>query len=132
VRDFYARYFIGRTPQGIRLELLSRTADADRVVDEMLISFTHDIEMPWMLPGIAPTGRRVEIAVVAVIGFRDGKVDSEHIYWDQASVLVQIGKLDPEGLPIAGAGTARKAVDKTLSSNALMRDLWRRSAGKPI
>jgi len=126
VRDFYARHFIGRSPQDIRLELLSRTADADRVVDEMLVSFTHDIEMPWVLPGIAATGRRVEIPFVAVIGFRDGKVESEHIYWDQASVLAQIGLLPSSGLPVLGARQAKALLDPAVPLNTLLTSTDRR------
>jgi len=120
VRDYYARHFIGRTPQDLRLEPLSRTVDAERVVDEMVVSFTHDIEMPWMLPGIAPTGRRVEIPLVAVVAFRDGKVASEHIYWDQASVLAQIGLLPSSGLPVLGAGQAKALLDPAVSLNTLL------------
>src|SRR5262249_34064664 len=65
VRDFYARHFIGRSPQDTQLQLISRTCDDERIVDEMIMSFTHDVEMPAMLPGIPPTGRRVEIPLVA-------------------------------------------------------------------
>jgi carboxymethylenebutenolidase len=125
VRDFYAWQFIGGTPQDIRLALLSRTADAERVVDEMLISFTHDVEMPWMLPGIAPTGRRVEIPLVAVIGFRNGKIDSEHIYWDQASVLAQLGLLPAFGLPILAA-QAKALLDPAAALNTLLTPAGRR------
>jgi carboxymethylenebutenolidase len=105
---------------------------ADQLVDEMLFSFTHTSVIDWMLPGIAPTGKRVEIALVAIVRFRDGKVAHEHIYWDQASVLVQIGLLDPALLPVAGVETARKVLDKTLPSNAMMRAAWDTSEGKPI
>ena len=84
-----------------------------------------------MLPGVAPTGRRVEVPLVAIVKFRDGKVAHEHIYWDQASVLVQIGLLDPAGLPVAGVETAKKVADKSLPSNTLMKK-WAASAGKPI
>jgi carboxymethylenebutenolidase len=90
------------------------------LVDEMVIRFTHDIEMDWMLPGIAPTGKRVEVATAAIITFRDGKLYNEHIYWDQASVLVQLGLLDATTLPVAGVETARKVIDPTLNSNQLM------------
>ena len=68
-----------------------------------MISFTHDVEIPWVLPGVAPTGRRVVVPLVAVVGMRDGLIDSEHIYWDQASVLAQVGLLDPTDLPVTGA-----------------------------
>lgn len=125
VRDFYAQHFIGRTPQDLQLELLSRTADAERLVDEMLVSFTHDIEMPWMLPGIAPTGRRVEIPVVGVIAFRDGKIDREHLYWDQASVLAQIGVLPSAGLPVLAAGQARALLDPAVPLNTLLASTGR-------
>jgi carboxymethylenebutenolidase len=90
------------------------------VVDELLFSFTHTTEIPWMLPGVAPTGRRVEVPLLAVIKFRGNKLYHEHIYWDQASVLVQVGLLDPALLPVAGIETARKLLDETLPSNTLL------------
>lgn len=97
----------------------------------MLFRFTHTCEVDWMLPGVAPTGRRVEAPLVAIVRFVDGQVAHEHIYWDQASVLVQIGLLDPAGLPTAGAATAQKVRDQTLPSNELMPS-WASSAGKPL
>ena len=118
-------------PADTELVPTSRTVGADQVVDEMLFKFTHTSEIDWMLPGIKPTGRRVEIPVVAIVRFVDGKVAHEHIYWDQASVLVQVGWLDPAGLPVAGAETARKVADNTRPSNKLMTR-WAASAGKPI
>jgi len=128
---FYQYHFIPRTPKDTRLIPISRTIGADRVVDEMLFCFTHDMEIDWMLPGIPPTGRYVEIPLVAIVCFRGDKLYHEHIYWDQASVLVQIGKLDPGGLPIAGAETARKLIDEALPSNSLMKS-WATSKGKPV
>ena len=83
--------------------------------------FTHDIEMDFMLPGIPPTGKRVELPVAVVAQFREGKLAHEHIYWDQATVLVQIGLLDPKGLPVTGVEQARKVLDKSLPSNRLMK-----------
>jgi carboxymethylenebutenolidase len=121
---FYAHHFIGANPPDTRLVPITRTVGADRVVDEMLFCFTHTCEIDWMLPGLAPTGRSVEVPLVAIVQFQDGKVAHEHIYWDQASVLVQIGVLDPRGLPVAGVATARKVVDKTFPSNGLMES-WR-------
>jgi carboxymethylenebutenolidase len=118
---FYAEHFIPKCPKDTRLVPFSRTIGADRLVDEMLFCFTHDIEIDWMLPGIAPTGRPVEIPLVAIVNFRGDKLYHEHIYWDQASVLVQIGLLDPAGLPVAGVETAKKLVDETLPSNTLMK-----------
>ena len=126
---FYAQHFIPKTPADTRLVPVSRTIGADRVVDEMLFCFTHDIEIDWMLPGVAPTGRYVEIPLVAIVRFRGDKLYNEHIYWDQASVLVQIGLLDPAALPIAGAETARKLLDESLPSNTRMRR-WTESAAR--
>jgi carboxymethylenebutenolidase len=128
LKRFYANHFIPKTPKDTRLVPISRTIGADRVVDEMLFCFTHDIEIDWMLPGIAPTGKYVEIPLVAIINFRGDKLYHEHIYWDQASVLVQIGLLDPKSLPVAGIETAKKIVDETQPSNTLMKR-WKESEG---
>jgi carboxymethylenebutenolidase len=132
LKRFYKYHFIGGNPPDTTLTPISRTVGTDRVVDEMLFRFTHTSAVDWMLPGVAPTGRMVEVALVAIVQFQDGKLVHEHIYWDQASVLVQVGLLDPAGLPVAGAEAARKVVDKSLPSNALMQETWDRSAGKPI
>jgi len=94
---------------------------ADQLVDEMIFKFTHTMRMDWMLPGIPPTGKRVEVPLVAIVRFRGDKLAHEHIYWDQASVLVQLGLLDPARMPVAGIETARKVLDNTLPSNALMQ-----------
>ena len=131
LKRFYKYHFIGGNPPDTTLTPVSRTVGADQIVDELVFSFTHTSEIDWMLPGIAPTGRKVAVPLVAIVKFVDGKVAHEHIYWDQASVLVQIGKLDPKGLPVAGAETAAKVTDNKLPSNALMRR-WKESAGKPI
>jgi carboxymethylenebutenolidase len=131
LKRFYKYHFIGGNPPDTALTPVSRTVGEDQLVDEMIFSFTHTSEIDWMLPGIAPTGRKVEVPLVAIVKFRDGKVAHEHIYWDQASVLVQIGKLDPAGLPIAGAETAGKVTDTKQPSNKLMRR-WASSEGKPI
>ena len=120
LQEFYSKHFIPIMPADTEIVPISRTIGSERLVDEMIFRFTHDIEIDWMLPGIAPTGKRVECATVAVITFRDGKLFNEHIYWDQASVLVQLGLLDPATLPVAGVETARKVMDPTLPSNQLM------------
>ncbi|HYZ34606.1 MAG TPA: dienelactone hydrolase family protein, partial [Crenalkalicoccus sp.] len=126
---FYRHHFVHANPADTRLIPVSRTIGADRVVDEMLFCFTHDREINWMLPGIPPTGRKVEIPLVAIIHFRGDRLFNEHIYWNQASVLVQIGVLDPAKVPaVAGVETARKLLDPSLPSNTLMRR-WERSAG---
>lgn len=121
LREFYATHFIPKMPPDMEMTPISRTIGKDQVVDEKVISFTHTIEMDWMLPGIAPTGRRVEIPLVVIVRFRDGKLAHEHIYWDQASGLAQLGLLDATKLPVAGVESARKALDPSLPANALIR-----------
>ncbi len=108
LREFYSKRFIPAMPPDTRLEPVSRTVGGDQLVDEMIFSFTHTCEMPWMLPGVAPTNRKVEVPLVAIVKFRDGKLAHEHIYWDQASVLKQIGLLEGVALPVYGVETARK------------------------
>jgi hypothetical protein len=107
-------------PPDVDLLPVSRTVGESCLVDEFIVRFTHTTRMDWMLPGIEPTGRAVEIPTVAIVQFQEDKLVHEHIYWDQASVLVQLGLLDPDGLPIAGAETARKVLDVSLPSNTLM------------
>ena len=120
LHHFYTHHFVNSNPPDTALVPISRTVGATQVVDEMLFSFTHTTEIPWMLPGVAPTGKRVEVPLLAVVKFRGDKLCHEHIYWDQASVLVQIGLLDPKLLPVAGVETARKLLDESLPSNTLM------------
>jgi len=108
VKRFYSEEFIGRFPEDIQLTQLSRTVGGNHVIDELILSFTHDVEIPALLPGVAPTGKSVELALVVVMGFEGDKVAHEHIYWDQASLLVQVGLLDPSGLPVTGAAQAAK------------------------
>ena len=129
LKRFYKHHFIPKTPQDTTLIPISRTIGEGILVDEMLFCFTHDIEIDWMLPGVKPTGKYVQIPLVAIVKFRGDKLYNEHIYWDQASVLVQIGVLDPKGLPVAGVETAKKLVDEKLPSNTLMKN-WASSEGK--
>src|SRR6267143_3364005 len=120
LREFYSKRFIPQMPPDTEMTPVSRTIGGDQLVDEMVFKFTHSIPMDWMLPGISPTGKHVEVPLVAIIRFRDGKLAHEHIYWDQASVLVQIGLLDPARLPVVGIESARKVLDPTLPANVLM------------
>jgi carboxymethylenebutenolidase len=120
VRSFYSRYFIGHWPSDMAIKPISRTIGQGRVVDEFVVSFTHDMSMPAILPGIAPTGRNVVLPFVVIMGIVDDKITYEHIYWDQASMLVQIGILDPEGLPVCGREQAARLLDPTLPSNTLI------------
>jgi carboxymethylenebutenolidase len=120
LREFYSKRFIPQMPPDTEMTPVSRTIGEDQLVDEMVFKFTHSIRMDWMLPGIPPTGKRVEVPLVAIVRFRDGKLAHEHIYWDQASVLVQIGLIDPAKLPVAGVESARKVLDPSLPANTLM------------
>jgi carboxymethylenebutenolidase len=120
VRDFYEHHFIGQWPDDTQIQPISRTVGEDQVVDELLMTFTHDRVLEIMLPGIEPTGRRISIPVVVVVCFRGGKVHHEHIYWDQASVLVQAGLLDPERLPVVGSEQAESLLDQARSKNELL------------
>ena len=120
LQEFYGQRFIPQMPPDIENLLLSRTVGADRIIDEMLLRFTHTVPMDWILPGIPPTGKRVEAPLIACIHFREGKVASEHIYWDQASVLAQVGLLDAAHLPVVGSEQARKALDPTFPANHLI------------
>jgi carboxymethylenebutenolidase len=111
LRGFYSRDFIPVMPPDTATHLVSRTVGENQLVDELIFSFTHTQEMPWMLPGVAPTNRHVEVALVAIVQFREGKLVHEHIYWDQASVLQQIGLLNDPSLPVCGAESAHKVLN---------------------
>ena len=133
---FYRDYFLADQLPIFHLRLISRTVGVDRIVDELYIQFKHTIDMPWVLPGVKPTNKKVEIIVVSIVGMRGGKVWSERIYWDQASVLFQVGLLDPdqvpeeakkkglEMLPVAGSEAARKVMDFESEDTNDMIDDW--------
>jgi carboxymethylenebutenolidase len=124
VRAFYRDHLIGKFfPPDVTMTDVSRTVGEDRIVDELVISFTHTAPIDWMLPGVAPTGKSVEVALVVIAGVAGDKISYEHIYWDQASVLVQIGLLDPTGLPVVGAEGARKVLDPSLPGRASLASL---------
>jgi carboxymethylenebutenolidase len=120
VREFYGSHFIGQWPEDTEVKSVSRTIGENQVVDELLMTFTHDRQLDIMLPGVAPTGRKMAVPVVVVVGFVDGKVNHEHIYWDQATVLVQAGLLDPSGLPVAGSEQADALLDQGQPKNELI------------
>ncbi len=120
LREFYSKRFIPQMPPDTSMTAVSRTIGIDRVVDEMVFEFTHTIKMDWMLPGVEPTNKQVKIPLIVVVHFRDGKLAHEHIYWDQASVLVQIGLIDAGKLPVAGVETAEKVLNPKLPANELM------------
>lgn len=131
LRRFYKHHFLPSTPPDAELVPISRTIGADRLVDEFVFRFKHDREIDWLVPGISPTNKDVEIPMVGIICFRGDKLYNEHIYWDQASVLVQLEVLDPHELPIAGSETAAKLIDESRPSNELM-PRWKESEDKSL
>jgi hypothetical protein len=145
LKRFYRDYFLRSCPPSLHMRLISRTIGADRIVDEIYFNFKHTCQMPWILPGVAPTNEKVEIVVVSIVGFRAGKIWSERMYWDQASVLFQVGLLDPEEvpkefkkakgddedgdeglemLPVSGSEAARKVMDVESEEFNDMIDDW--------
>jgi carboxymethylenebutenolidase len=106
VRQFYAEQMLPNLPPDLELESVSRTFGENRIVEEYVIRFTHTLRMDWMLPGLAPTNRRVEFVMAGIVGFQGGKVATEHLHWDQATVLTQLGVLE---LPVAKAGLGSAA-----------------------
>jgi carboxymethylenebutenolidase len=119
VRDFYANHFVSQFPPDIEIVSVSRTIGQGQVVDELIMRFTHSIRMEWLLPGIPPTGNRVEVPFVAIVRFEGDKIAHEHLYWDQASVLVQIGLLD-RTLPVRGGEITAHVLNPTQPMNELI------------
>jgi carboxymethylenebutenolidase len=111
VYNFYKNHFIGKMPADTKIVRISRTIGKDQVVDELIISFTHDREVEYMLPGVSPTGKYITLPHVVIMNFKDGKIVHEHIYWDQASLLVQVGLLDPRLLPVTGQEQAKRLLE---------------------
>ncbi|TFY83995.1 hypothetical protein EWM64_g5 [Hericium alpestre] len=129
---FYKYHFTQVSPPDTEMITVSRTVGADRIIDEMIFKGTHTTEIDYLLPNVKPTGKPFEIALVGVVAFRGDKLTFEHIYWDQASLLVQLGLLDPTGLPVPGVEAAQKVLDPFgLPSNTLM-PRWKESDGLSI
>lgn len=121
VRAFCRDHLVGKVfPPDVKMEQVSRTLGDSQIVEELFITFTHTTPIDWLLPGVAPTGKPVAMAVAVIVGFKDGKISHEHVYWDQAGVLVQVGLLDPTDLPVSGGESARKVFDPTLPAQRIM------------
>src|SRR5262245_44781015 len=132
VHEFYGKYFLPQIPPDMEMVPVSRTIGQGRLVEEMVARFTHTIPMDWMLPGIPPTGKRVEVAMLVVVQFDGSKLAHEHLYWDQASVLVQLGLLQQEGLPVVGAEGARSVLDRSIPLNELIRQCMASRGEGPV
>lgn len=99
MRSFFSHIFVPAGPTSQHLRLLSRTVGADRIVDELSLSFSHTAEVPWLLPNVKPTDRDIKVIIVVVATFCADKIVHQSLYWDQADVLVQAGLLDPSLVP---------------------------------
>ena len=130
VRHFYANHFLSQIPPDMEMVPVSRTIGQGRVVDELIMRFTHSIRMDWLLPGIPPTGKRVELPFVVIVQFQGDKVAHEHLYWDQASVLVQVGLLD-RTLPVRGGETAAQVLNPTQPMNELIHRALNKTGDSP-
>ena len=129
--DFYANHFLNPIPPDMEMVAVSRTIGQGRVVDEQIMRFTHSIPLDWVLPGIAPTGKRVKLPFVVIVQFEGDKLAHEHLYWDQASVLVQVGLLDRK-LPVRGGETAAQVVNPTQPMNELIRRASKKTSDSAV
>lgn len=111
VRRFYAEEFFPHNPTDMKVTTVAQTVADSVLIDESVISFTHDNTMDWMLPGVPATGRYVEFAFVGIISFEGGKIKSERLYWDQGSVLLQLGVIAPGVPALRGAESAKLLID---------------------
>jgi len=140
--SFYRDHFIFDNPDDTQLELISRTVGVDRVIDEFIFNFTHDKVIDWLIPGIPPTGKHVRVPFTSVVNIRGDRLYHEHIAWDQATILRQLGLMPeylpfpydlPDGrkpakgkrfeyrVPTAGVETALKLVDESsVESNEML------------
>jgi carboxymethylenebutenolidase len=106
VERFYADQFLPYLPPDLTLRRISRTVDRWRLVDETTVSFTHDRELPWLLPGAEPTFRRAEVLAIAVVGFDRTRIRSQRMLWDHATLAGQLGLANHITAP-AATGPAR-------------------------
>ncbi|KAF2147560.1 uncharacterized protein K452DRAFT_282566 [Aplosporella prunicola CBS 121167] len=133
---FYREFFLPAIPPSLNMRLVARTCGVDRVVDELVVSLRHTQELPWLLPGIPPTNKPLQFAMVSSVAVRGGKFVSERVYWDQAGVLVQAGLLDPkaavppalrqkgvERLPVLPESAKKVLDEESVPSNELI-DEW--------
>jgi carboxymethylenebutenolidase len=84
VQAFYQDHLVGKFfPPDVTMTNVSRTVGQDQLVDEIAISFTHTKPIDWLLPDIPATGKRVEMGVAVIVGFRNERNAAEfyfHVY----------------------------------------------------
>ena len=122
LHTFYAHHFLNQLPPDLEIVPISRTIGESRIVDELVLRFTHSIVTDWVLPGVPATGKRVELAMVVVVQVEGDKIASEHVYWDTAGVLRQVGLLTDPTLPVLGAESARNMVEPAPLNQLLHRN----------
>lgn len=88
---FYADQVVPHLPGDLALSRISRAVDRWRLVEETTVSFTHDRDLPWLLPGVEPTGRRAEVLAIAVVRFDRERIRSQRVLWDHATLAAQLG-----------------------------------------
>jgi carboxymethylenebutenolidase len=121
LHTFYSKHFLNQLPPDMEVLRMSRTIGAERVVDELILKFTHTVRMDWVLPNVPPTGKRIEVAMVVVVTFEGNKIKSENLYWDNATILKQAGLIHDPKLPILGAESARNMSSPTEPLNQLIK-----------
>lgn len=120
MHTFYSKHFLNQLPPDLEVVPISRTIGETRVIDELVLRFTHSLQMDWVLPGVAATGKRIEFAMCVVVHIENGKIATENLYWDNATILRQAGMLDEPSLPVVGAESARQMIDQSGPLNELI------------
>ena len=121
VYHFYKNHFIPHLPKQVEITPVSRTVDDHRLVDEQIFRFVHDSEVDFILPNIAPTGKTIVMPLIVIVTVENNKVAEEHIYWDQAAVLKQIGWIKNEKWPVIGDEQGTRLLGKNIPFNKLLK-----------
>ena len=91
VERFYRQVMLPHLPGDLGFTRRSRTVDRFHLVDELTVSFLHDCEVSWLIPGIEPTGRHASVTAIVVVEFVRGAIASQRTLWDGASLAAQLG-----------------------------------------
>jgi carboxymethylenebutenolidase len=123
MRTFYSKHFLNQLPPDLEVIPVSRTIGETRIVDELVLKFTHSLQMDWVLPNIPATNKRIEFAMVAIVHVEGDKIASENLYWDTATILRQAGLLPDPKLPVLGAESARNMIEPAQLNQLLHREV---------